>query len=717
MRILNDTPYRLGIGLSRVHPGRLTATFVVKATFDLHPDGPATPADDQLMPAGDEFVDDDPALGLRYPSDLVPEKPRADLLLAGHCHVPGPDPLPGCPVTFGVGSHRRTLSVVGPRVWKRTLGIARISDPEPFRSLPLGWAQAFGGPGNEWNPVGCGNGKVEEVDDQPLPSVEDPDHLVTGARSKPRPASFAPVPRECRPRRGKEGTYKGKWLKERWPALPEDFDWTYFNSAPEEMQLEGYLRGDEPLLFEHLHPDHPTYTSALPGVRARILVERTDAEEGALQELPLHLDTLFADMDAERLILLWRGTVDVPDDELSDVATLVILEDPLSASRSLADCARRRDELLAAELPPEEPEVVEEEPSVEAELLAAGIDVEKTFADMPEGDPEADKEAIRAFCEKHDVPESEFKEFLDPNTRERVVERHAAGESFEGESMRDLDLSGLDLTGLRAEKADLTGATLSGATLTGATLSGANLRQVDLTGADLTGATLDECILLEARLDDAALVEASLGRTQLRGATLVGARLTGATADAADLSGSDLTRADASDATLTACDLTGSVLDGARFGGATLDASDFSGARGEAPDFTGASLAGSRFGADTHLVGARFEEIRAMGVIFDQASVPGARFRASQLTRGMFMKCRAEGADFTLCRLRYARFDGARLARAVFTQADVFQGSFEGADLTDTDLRDASLYEVEFFESVRDGALTDGADLNATKLR
>jgi uncharacterized protein YjbI with pentapeptide repeats len=528
------------------------------------------------------------------------------------------------------------------------------------------------------------------------------------------------VPRECRPRKGKEGTYKGKWLKERWPALPEDFDWTYFNSAPEEMQLEGYLRGDEPLFFEHLHPEHPTYSSALPGVRVRLFAETvTEAGDAPLTEIPLHLDTLFVDMDAERLVLLWRGTTDTPDDELSHVANLVILEERLAEPRSPVDCARRRDELLAAELPPEEADATETDDfdaTLQAELLAAGIDLDKKFEEMPASDPEADREAIRGFCERHEVPESEFREFLDPTTRGRVVERHAAGESFEGESLRDLDLSGLDLSGILAPHTDWTGANLRGAILSGADLAGANLRGVDLGECDLTGAVLDDALLLGAVLAGARLTGAHLDRAQLRGADLTSAVLVDVTAKGADLSATRLDGADAEGATLVACDLTGSQLDGIRLVKATLDASDFSGSRGASPNFRGASLVGSRFGSGTELTGAGFEEVHAPGAIFDGASIPGARFRASQLTRAMFMTCTAREADFALCRLRHARFDGARLPLASFVQADVFQGSFEAADLTGADLRDASLYEVEFFNAIVDGTLREGADLNATKL-
>ena len=66
------------------------------------------------------------------------------------------------------------------------------------------------------------------------------------------------------PKVGKD--YGARWRKERSPYYAEDFDWTYFNAAPADQRLPGYLRGDEPLVFQNLHPTAQVFEArACPG--------------------------------------------------------------------------------------------------------------------------------------------------------------------------------------------------------------------------------------------------------------------------------------------------------------------------------------------------------------------------------------------------------------------------------------------------------------------
>ena len=84
-----------------------------------------------------------------------------------------------------------------------------------------------------------------------------------------RPAS-GPVAASWQPRAGLVGTYNVPWQRQHWPWFPEDFDYGYFNAAPRDQQVEGFLKGGENLVFENLHPKHPAYSSRLPGRRAGV---------------------------------------------------------------------------------------------------------------------------------------------------------------------------------------------------------------------------------------------------------------------------------------------------------------------------------------------------------------------------------------------------------------------------------------------------------------
>ncbi len=338
MEIVNETPYPIAPHVGRLEfPGH-SVTVIVKGTFQLVPDGTAQPAGDQLFPTGDEhYPDDEDRVGsVRYESDFAYLKPRADLVLVGHCHVPGGRPAPACRIGFQVGPHLRRLNVFGDRRWKRTIGFPAATDPEPFTRMELRYERSFGGADVPRNPVGRGAGKVEGAGGRrvwPLPNIEDPDEPVTSPRERPAPAGLGPLARTWKDRAALVGTYKGSWQKERWPWFPKDFDFGHFNAAPSSMQVEGYLRGDETMRCENLHPDHEIYTTQLPGVRPRcFLNQRTgpDSDETSYNEVALQLDTLWVDMDAEQLVLVWRGWLPVASDDLEDVAHIHLLSESLA---------------------------------------------------------------------------------------------------------------------------------------------------------------------------------------------------------------------------------------------------------------------------------------------------------------------------------------------------------------------------------------------------
>ena len=331
MRVKNTTPYLFGTTVTSRRPPQPEMTAIVRGTFALAPGGVATPLTMPLpKPAsltGDVFLDDDDGLrgACLYPSDFADFKPTADVLLRGTCHTPGGEPLPECPVRFSVGAFSKTLLVVGPRVWRVGAFSDHPSDPVPFTRMPLGYDHAFGGPDDDHNPVGKGHGTGE------LPNVETPGHGVRTRRDRPHPAGFGPLSPSWPERRARVGKdYGASYAKHRAPFYAEDFDWTYFNAAPADQRLPGYLDGDEALVLHNLHPEHVSYACRLPGVRPRVFV---DDRAGRAREIALHLDTLFVDMDQEIVLLTWRGLTPVDDLDLRDVTTVLVAEEKLGEAR------------------------------------------------------------------------------------------------------------------------------------------------------------------------------------------------------------------------------------------------------------------------------------------------------------------------------------------------------------------------------------------------
>ncbi len=748
MEILNTTPFQFGAIAGRLRfPGH-SLTVMVKATFQLAHGETARLADKQLYPAADQFAkgDEDQTGSPRYETDAAFFKPRGDLLLIGKCHPPDGQPVTACPVTFRVGEHSRSLLVFGDRCWRPGIARSDIGVPEPFTEFELVYENAFGGEGDKRNPVGKGAGPAATPDGKSihrLPNLEDPNNLIVSPRSRPEPACFGPRGRLWEPRLGLMGTYDAKWETARWPWFPEDFDFAYFNSAPAEMQVD-YLRGDEELYFENLHPRFSRYQSRLPGQRVRCFLNcQVESGDNRFEELVMNLDTLWVDMEAEQLVLVWRGVAAVQDQDYGEVEHLYIATEPveaapLSVQEYQEQFSRRLTELEAewegeplpdemAEPAPMETDTVEVEATNREfdELLAAqktalleqGIDIDNP----PPPDPESQKEFARIMGElgiDFEKQERDAQPVTTPQPPDRsdIEKRHANNAGFAGEDLSNLDLSGLKLDGANFENcvlsgtifesASLAGANLAGAILTGSNLTGANLENASLNGADLTHANLAGANLAHANLTDATFENANLRGASLAGAVATDTGFTGACLDDAKLTNGDFSGADFSDAR----------LDRTSFAASSLREATFDRASGANVVFDKADLSELRASEGCHFSNGSFREVVGAESVWEDAQLNSADFSYSRLDTADFSGASLNGAVFHAASLKTARFDKADLSAAQITQANLFQAVLEKANLSGTDLDGSSLYEAEFLDATLHETSTRGANLKMTKL-
>ncbi|MBF0233541.1 MAG: DUF2169 domain-containing protein, partial [Desulfamplus sp.] len=409
MKILNFSNFQFAPLYGKVNFPADTLTYIVKGAFDLQPESKAEipEFDDSPYPTGDEYYPDDidMAKAPLYESDYAHFKPRADLFVVGHCYPPGKKSVQACPVEVQIGPVKKELFVFGNRRWKSTLGIKSITDPEAFDKIPLSYDYSFGGPGYGKNPQGKGfpGKKGENPESGVLPNIEDPAHLIDDPKKTPDPAGFGPLGRMWEQRLSLTGTYDDAWQKNRWPWFPQDMDYGYFNAAPRDMQLDGYLKGDESLFFKNLHPDYPEYHSQLPGIRARCFTLPEGAspnDSSQFQEVSMNLDTLWADMDHEKLILVWRGVTPISSEAYAEELAYVFimaefLDDPpasLEACHGLfLDALRREEEEFG-----EEAEDEMEEADAEDEVKQKEIEPEKDEApEEAPPEPEIDKSALK----------------------------------------------------------------------------------------------------------------------------------------------------------------------------------------------------------------------------------------------------------------------------------------------------------------------------------
>ena len=292
---------------------------------------PANPlAEKEMWPFVQEQLGKDAILDMAMP------KPKGELLVWGRCFPPDGGPRGASQVSVRLGPIEKRLYVFGNRYWKKAAGAGySITEPEPFIDMPLTYDRAFGGNGFDRNPLGRGVAAVmtsSGTQSHPLPNVEDPRRLVGSPADRPDPAGFAPLDYTWPQRAKKLGTYDNKWFQERWPFYPDDMNWTYFNAAPEDQQIEDFFAGTEPFSVAGMHPKEPLIESRLPGIRHRFFINQlTDAAkpEGQtlFKEVLTRVDTVWLFPHAKKGIAISRGSAEVKDDEALDVAHLYVVSE------------------------------------------------------------------------------------------------------------------------------------------------------------------------------------------------------------------------------------------------------------------------------------------------------------------------------------------------------------------------------------------------------
>jgi len=753
-------------------PGH-SLTLIVKATFELKPGAKVTPVEEQPFPTGDGFYPDDEEKvgGPRYESDFALFKPRTDLLLVGDCWAPGGKAVPQCAVTFAVGNNSRTLAVLGTRHWLKNLLRWQISPPEPFTRMPLRYENSFGGPKFAANPIGKGvaaDNSEEEEPVWPLPNIEDPKTLVESRRSRPRPAGFGPLRKSWQTRAAKLGTYDASYRKTRWPWFPTDFDPGFFNAAPEELQVDGYLAGNERLYFENLHPEHPKYEALLPGFRVRCFLDRFAAPgKGPRQfeEVHMRLDTVWVDMTAEKLVLLWRGNAPVSSEDFEEVnAAFVMAESIAQPPASVEQC---RQEYLAKqaesaeaeafkpeEPPPPEPTLPQDAPERDEKRAALlnsmkvqtaalfsqfGFDPNnlppelqaqqaRLLKALEEPDPE---KAMAGLSEENDTQLNQAlaKLGIDPDNLPPATPQ------VDAERARFLRELGVNPADVQPDETTAKMWAIVAGVLPKMGMSPENLtplieqvkKQTSRTGGIMphegeppptapkapppsTPEDLKARIAQGESLEGADLSGFDLSARDLSGAELIGANLSGANMrktvlTGANISGANLTGADLTGAQLKEADLTGANLSNAVLTGALLDEAVLDEANLQGANLTGASAVNTRF-VGANLTGAELTKSLCTKADLSNAKVGQASFQRANLTEACLESAAGEATNFSGADCTALRASGVQLVAANFSQIQGRGSIWKMANLARADFRYAKLED----------ALFTGANLNQANL-
>ncbi|MQY49604.1 DUF2169 domain-containing protein [Rhizobiales bacterium RZME27] len=349
MQLFNNTPFVNFRFYNSDSRGTEFGVLVVKGTYEIGKDGILTIADEQApLVLSDRYCGAVNVSSLQIPSDLAPLKPRADVIVNAIARAPDGKPLTSWKCGVAVtGEHRleKRLRVTGPRQWMPTFSVPdhvladldgvqrmkvfkgwRLTDPSPVSEVPLQFEHAYGGfrPKDddagitgeieERNPIGCGLIETEmPVVDGPrkAPQIEAEDLPIQDAAVRYAPEGLGPIPPAWLPRRKFGGTFDENWKEHVWPNWPDDYDFSYHNSAHPDLIYPGFLNGDEVIDLDGLDFAGQR-TIRLPGHQLMIQAVTTG---GAEPPVLMNLDTLVIDItnpdpDEHRVFLSWRAIFD-----------------------------------------------------------------------------------------------------------------------------------------------------------------------------------------------------------------------------------------------------------------------------------------------------------------------------------------------------------------------------------------------------------------------
>jgi uncharacterized protein YjbI with pentapeptide repeats len=672
--------------------------------------------------------------------DMCMPKPKAEVLVVGKCFAPQGKPVPAYEVRLKISSIHKTLPVFGDRFWKRKGGVLKtISDPLPFTKMDITYENAFGGPDYKKNPLGKGHAPVkmdtgEKV--HPLPNIEDPRDLINSPKKKPEPAGFAPIDLTWPQRFDKVGTYDQKWLRERFPGLAEDIDWTFFNAAPKDQHIEGFFEGDEPFEIKGMHPEKPLIQAKLPGVKSRCFINQETKQGEQFKEIETRLDTVWLFPHAAKGILVYRGTVEVRTDDAEDVPHMLLAyervhDKPRSLEHYREAFLKRIDEekgylyLLDEKdlIPPGEKSgfaaLMEEAGETEESVLAQnmvrraerrqekarglieklGQDPDKFLPKKPPGKPLEPEFSIHNLTEIE-----EFAKKAEADAMARKAE-------MKGRLRKMLAEQGMDFDHLLEKARKSAG----GPPKFSAEKNIARLRAAGFSDPEMekklyqTEEAIKQSYRQFAHHFPPAPLPPAEEAGRMREAVLARYR------EGKSFTGQDLTGVDLSNLDLRNIDLKDAMLEGANLSGADLSGADLSGCVLARADLTGARLAGAKV-LEACLGAANLKEADFSGAVlskaaFGKADLTDADLSGATMDEAELMEAKLPGANLSRTMLKETLFYENDLNRAVLTEADLSQSQFINADIEAADFSGAKLSSA-LFVGVR-GAKTvfKGADM------
>lgn len=242
-------------------PGRHAFVVVAKATFALEPGVSPLAKDQEPLRERESHWEDDPKRSLYAPADLVPAKPRAEVMLVGSAYAPQQQPVRSLVVRLRVGSVDKSIEVFCPRVCTRD---GEVREGKRWTKMPLLYERAAGGRDIY--------GQIQ------LPNLQPPG-ITAKELEGIDPIGFGPLAA------------------------------VHSQAAPPDQQLDS-LRPDERITLDNLHPKHARIVTKLPDLEPRAFLEIHGAPS---REIAFTADTLWIDTQRAICTLTFRARIDVEE--------------------------------------------------------------------------------------------------------------------------------------------------------------------------------------------------------------------------------------------------------------------------------------------------------------------------------------------------------------------------------------------------------------------
>lgn len=339
MRTVLLCPFAAGTVLWQTQSGGWTLTVCVRGTFTFTPGREAALADVAEPVTGDRHDGDDPRAGLFVASDLVPYKPRADVMLVGSAYAPDGEPVDALVARLTLGELDKAVGVVGDRVWIDGPDGPEPSLPALFTSMPLRYERAARAPEN---PIGFDLTRPPVAGAPALPNLEAADDDVATLRT----VGFGPVLPSAATRRALLHPDGWAWFEGggRGP-LPAGFDFAFFNAAPRDQQID-VIRPGTSVVLENLHRRYARFETRLPSVRPKAFL--LPANPANAVDVAMRCDTIWIDTDRALLTLSWRGYLSVPAPDEDAIGMLIVAAETKGHEVGLQHLARLLDPSLAS---------------------------------------------------------------------------------------------------------------------------------------------------------------------------------------------------------------------------------------------------------------------------------------------------------------------------------------------------------------------------------